>query len=39
VTNLLTITKYSGMDPEVGGWDALLYPVSRVFAFGVKLNY
>ena len=37
--NLLTITKYSGMDPEVGGWDALLYPVSRVFAFGVKLNY
>ena len=37
--NLLTLTKYSGMDPEVGGWDALLYPVSRVFAFGVKLNY
>ena len=37
--NLLTITKYSGMDPEVGGWDALLYPVSRVFAFGVKLTY
>ena len=37
--NLLTITKYSGMDPEVGGWDALMYPVSRVFAFGVKLTY
>ena len=37
--NLLTITKYSGMDPEVGGYDPLLYPVSRVFAFGVKLNY
>ncbi len=37
--NLLTITKYSGMDPEVGGWDALKYPVSRVFAFGVKLTY
>ena len=37
--NLLTITKYSGMDPEVGGFDALLYPVSRVFAFGIKLTY
>ena len=37
--NLLTITKYSGMDPEVGGWDGLMYPVSRVFAFGVKLTY
>ena len=37
--NLFTITKYSGMDPEVDGWDGLLYPVSRVFAFGVKLTY
>ena len=37
--NLLTITKYSGMDPEVGGWDGLMYPVSRVFAFGLKLTY
>ena len=37
--NLLTFTKYSGMDPEVGGWDAMKYPVSRVFAFGVKLTY
>ena len=37
--NLLTITKYSGMDPEVGGWDGLQYPVSRVFAFGIKLTY
>jgi len=37
--NLLTFTKYSGIDPEVGGYDALKYPVSRVFAIGVKLNY
>jgi len=37
--NLFTITKYSGMDPECGGWDALKYPVSRVFSFGVKLTY
>lgn len=25
--NLATITRYSGMDPECGGWDALKYPV------------
>ena len=37
--NLFTITKYTGMDPEVGGWDGLKYPVSRVIAFGVKINY
>ena len=37
--NLLTFTKYSGMDPEVGGYDTLTYPVSQVFAFGVKINY
>ena len=37
--NLFTFTKYSGMDPEVGGYDTLTYPVSQVFAFGLKLNY
>ncbi len=37
--NLFTITDYSGMDPEVGGWDAMRYPVSRVFSLGVKLTY
>ena len=37
--NLFTITDYSGMDPECGGWDAMKYPVSRVFSFGVKLTY
>ena len=37
--NLLTLTKYSGMDPEVGGYDTLTYPVHKVFAFGLKLNY
>ena len=37
--NLFTITKYSGMDPEMGGFDTIKYPVSRVFAFGIKLNY
>ena len=37
--NLATITRYSGMDPECGWWDALKYPVSRVFSLGVKLTY
>jgi len=37
--NLFTITPYSGMDPETGGWDALKYPVSRVLSLGVKLTY
>ena len=37
--NLFTITDYSGMDPECGGWDAMKDPVSRVFSFGVKLTY
>lgn len=37
--NLFTITGYSGMDPECGGWDACKYPVSRIFSFGLKLNY
>ncbi|GAO44047.1 SusC/RagA family TonB-linked outer membrane protein [Flavihumibacter petaseus] len=38
--NLITITKYSGMDPEVGGigLDGGQFPVSRVFAAGVKLS-
>ncbi len=37
--NLFTLTKYSGMDPEVGGYDAMKYPVSRVLSLGVKLTY
>jgi TonB-linked SusC/RagA family outer membrane protein len=39
--NLLTFTKYSGMDPEVGGigLDGGQFPVSRVFAAGVKLTF
>ncbi len=39
--NLITITKYSGMDPEVGGigFDGGQFPVSRVYAAGVKLTF
>jgi TonB-linked SusC/RagA family outer membrane protein len=47
VSNAFTITKYTGMDPEVGSWNPLeagydggYYPQSRVFSIGVnvKLN-
>ena len=37
--NLFTITPYSGMDPECGGWDSIKYPVSRTISFGVKITY
>lgn len=39
--NLLTFTKYSGMDPEVGnyGIDGGTYPVSRVISFGLNISF
>jgi hypothetical protein len=38
--NLLTFTKYSGFDPEVGnsGVDSGTYPVARVFSAGVNIT-
>ncbi|WP_276500699.1 SusC/RagA family TonB-linked outer membrane protein [Terrimonas pollutisoli] len=45
VSNAFTITKYTGMDPEVGSWNPLeagydggYYPQSRVFTFGVNVK-
>ena len=45
--NLFVLTKYSGFDPEVSvlreclmpGFDYGAYPKSRVFTFGVELNF
>lgn len=38
--NLLTITSYSGFDPEYSGYvDRGTYPTARTFTFGVKLSY
>lgn len=38
--NLLTLTKYTGYDPEVGGGvDYGNYPQSRTFMFGVNLDF
>ena len=40
VQNVLTITKYSGLDPEVnGGIDNNFYPRPRTFTLGLSLNY
>jgi TonB-linked SusC/RagA family outer membrane protein len=45
VSNAFTITKYSGMDPEIGSWNPLeagydggYYPQSRVFSLGVNVK-
>ncbi|HVI45290.1 MAG TPA: TonB-dependent receptor [Chitinophaga sp.] len=39
--NLLTFTKYTGMDPEVGGFgmDGGQFPVSRVYAVGLNVKF
>jgi TonB-linked SusC/RagA family outer membrane protein len=39
--NLLTFTKYSGFDPEVGnhGVDGGVYPVARTFIVGLNVNF
>ena len=38
--NLLTLTKYSGFDPEIGviGIDNSVYPVTRTFCVGINLG-
>jgi iron complex outermembrane receptor protein len=38
--NLLTITEYDGVDPEItGGIDSNFYPRSRVVALGLDINF
>jgi TonB-dependent starch-binding outer membrane protein SusC len=38
--NLLTVTDYSGLDPEVGGGvDVGFYPQARTVLFGIKVNF
>ncbi len=40
VQNVLTITKYDGLDPEIfGGIDNNLYPRPRTFLLGVNLDF
>lgn len=35
--NLLTITSYPGLDPEMG--TSITYPLTRQFAFGAQLSF
>lgn len=37
--NLFTLTRYTGMDPECGGYDSLKYPIARTVSLGVKITY
>ncbi|MBS1577679.1 MAG: TonB-dependent receptor [Bacteroidetes bacterium] len=44
--NMITITKYSGYDPEaswsaatINGWDRGVYPSMKSFTCGVKINF
>lgn len=40
VQNVLVITKYTGLDPEInGGIDNNFYPRPRTFVFGVNLDF
>jgi hypothetical protein len=48
VTNLFTITKYPGLDPETsddaysvagGYFDASNYPATRTFSLGLKVGF
>lgn len=40
VQNVLTITKYDGLDPEVfGGIDKTIYPRARMFMLGFNLDF
>ncbi|MEJ2881882.1 TonB-dependent receptor [Pedobacter sp. GR22-6] len=40
VQNVFTVTKYSGLDPEVAtGIDNNIYPRPRVFSLGLNLNF
>jgi hypothetical protein len=41
IDNLLTLTKYSGLDPEVGinGYDSFIYPPARTVLFGINVKF
>ena len=40
VQNVLTLTKYDGLDPEqFSGIDGNVYPRARTYLFGVNANF
>ena len=40
VQNVVTLTRYTGVDPEVfGGIDSNIYPRPRNYVMGLKFNF
>ena len=40
VQNLFLLTKYSGLDPEIGGGiDNNIYPRPRIFSLNINFNF
>ena len=40
IQNVFTVTKYSGLDPEIaGGIDNNFYPRPRIYSLGVNLDF
>ncbi|MDR0891882.1 MAG: TonB-dependent receptor [Mediterranea sp.] len=37
--NLLTITKFPGVDPEIGGSGFQAYPIPRIFSGGINITF
>ena len=37
--NLLTLTRYSGFDPEVSGIDSGSYPMTRTISLGLDIKF
>jgi len=38
-TNLLTLSNYNGIDPEILGTNNAIYPQSRIVTTGIELNF
>lgn len=39
VQNVFTVTKYSGLDPEVSAVDGSMWPRPRIYTIGINLNF
>lgn len=40
IQNVFTITKYSGLDPEIaGGIDNTIYPRPRIYSLGLNFQF
>ena len=37
--NVFTLTGYSGLDPELEGISSAIYPIPRIFTFGLNVKF